>query len=291
MTPPSAILRLLRPAHWTKNLTAFAGVIFGGRLGEPWAIAVDLAVFFVLSAASSAVYVVNDLWDVEYDRAHPTKRLRPIASGAVGPGTARMVAAGLALVAVGASSWLGGGVFLCVVGYLSLNLTYSIELKHVILIDVVCIAIGFALRVLAGIYALGDLPTAWIVLCTFFLALFLGFGKRSAELDDAGAEAGARPVLDGYDRSLLDSLLDGSATTAILTYALFTATSGKNPSLIVTVPIVYYGITYYRRLLSTSGHGAEPEQVLLHDRVIQGCVLVWLLSFVAVSYGRLHFFR
>jgi 4-hydroxybenzoate polyprenyltransferase len=286
-----AALRLLRPSHWTKNLTAFAGVVFGGRLGEPWAIAVDFAVFVVLCAASSAVYVVNDLCDVEYDRAHPTKRHRPIASGEVAVGTARALAAALAVGSVVASFFFGFGASLCVIAYLVLNLAYSFRLKHVFLIDVLCIALGFALRVLAGIYALGDLPTAWIVLCAFFLALFLGFGKRRTEIGDGASERDVRPVLENYDRGMLDSLLDGSAATAILTYALFTATSGKNPSLIVTVPIVWYAITYYRRLLETTGHGAEPEQILLRDRVIQTCVAVWLASFVVIAYGELHFFR
>lgn len=287
----SALVRLVRPTHWTKNLTAFAGVIFGGRLGEPWAIATDFAVFVALTMASSAVYIMNDIYDVEFDRAHPTKRTRPIASGEVSIGTASLVGGLLAALALVGSLFLGLGAFVCILTYLVMNALYSVKLKHVMLIDVMCIAMGFALRVLAGVYALGDLPTAWIVLCGFFLALFLGFGKRRGELGQQQGDADARPVLYGYDRALLDSLLDGSATTAILTYALFTATSGKNPSLIITVPIVYYAITYYRRLLQTSGQGTEPEQILLRDRVIQACVVVWLLSFVLISYGDLHLFR
>lgn len=287
----SPVVRLLRPSHWTKNLTAFAGVIFGGRLLEPWAIALDFAVFVVLSLVSSAVYIMNDIYDVEFDRAHPTKRDRPIASGEVSVAQARTLAWTITAVALVSSFFLGLGTALCVIVYLLMNVLYSAKLKHVMLIDVMCIATGFALRVLAGVYVLGDLPTAWIVLCVFFLALFLGFGKRRGELEQQEADADARPVLYGYDRALLDSLLDGSATTAILTYALFTATSGKNPSLIVTVPIVYYAITYYRRLLQTPGQGTEPELVLLRDRVIQGCVAAWLISFVIISYGDLHFFR
>lgn len=285
------LVRLLRPTHWTKNLTAFAGVIFGGRLAEPWAIVVDFAVFVILSLASSAVYVMNDICDVEFDRAHPTKKDRPIASGEVSLAGAKTLAWVLAILALVSSFLLGLGTGLCVVVYLAMNVAYSTRLKHVLLIDVMCIATGFALRVLAGVYALGDLPTAWIVLCVFFLALFLGFGKRRGELEQQTSDAQARPVLYGYDRSLLDSLLDGSATTAILTYALFTATSGKNPSLIVTVPIVYYAITYYRRLLQTPGQGTEPEMILLRDRVIQVCVIAWLASFVVISYGNMHFFR
>ncbi len=291
MTNLPPLLRLLRPTHWTKNLSAFAGAIFGGRLDEPWAVWTDFGVFLVLSVASSAVYVFNDLADIEHDRAHLTKRRRPLAAGEVAPSTARLVGGLLLVLALGSSAWLGGSVLACVLAYLVLNFFYSKSLKHVVLVDVVCIALGFALRVLAGIYALGDLPTVWIILCTFFLALFLAFGKRRAELLDAEEDPQARPVLGGYDRRFLDSLLDSSATTVILTYALFTATSGKNPSLIVTVPIVYYAILHYRRMLQTTGQGAAPEQVLLHDRVIQICIGVWLATFLVISYGDLHFFR
>ncbi len=291
MMATSPVLRLMRPTHWTKNLAVFAGVVFGGRLGEPWAILIDAAAFVILSAASSAIYILNDLADVEYDRAHPRKRHRPIASGEVTPATARSVATVLGGGALLSSLALGATTFWCVFAYVALNLLYSIRLKHIVLVDVICIALGFALRVLIGIYALGDLPTAWIVLCGFFLALFLGFGKRRAEVGESGTESSSRPVLERYDTSVLDSLLDGSATMAILAYSLFTATSGKNPSLVVTVPIVYFAITHYRRLLSTSGHGADPVEILLGDRLIQGCLVLWLLVFVAISYGELHFFR
>ncbi len=286
----NALIRLIRPTHWTKNLAAFAGAIFGGRIGQPWALATDFCVFVVFSMASSAVYILNDLCDVEYDRVHPTKRFRPIASGEVSRGTAAAIGAVLAALSILGSYFLGLGTWLCVLGYLSMNALYSIRLKHVLLVDVICIAIGFALRVLAGVYALGDLPTAWIVICAFFLALFLAFGKRRAELGEASDDIESRPVLNRYDARFLDSLLDGSATTAILTYALFTASSGKNPSLIVTTPIVYFAVTYYRRLLQTSSEGAQPEQILLNDRVIQGCVVAWLLTFIIIWYGDLRFF-
>ena len=290
MTLPP-LLRLTRPSHWTKNLTAFAGVIFGNRLGEPWAIGLDFAVFLVLILASSAVYIANDLVDIDRDRQHPTKKRRPLASGEVQPTTATTLAWALAVAAIAGSWLLGAAVWVCVLLYLAINVAYSRWLKHIVLADVLCIAIGFALRILAGIYVLGDLPTAWIILCGFFLALFLGYGKRLAEIKNNAADSGARPVLERYDRNFLESLVDGSALASILSYALFTATSGKNPSLIVTVPLVYIAITYYRRLLETSTEGSEPEGILLGNRVIQGCIALWLLTFILISYGDLHFFR
>lgn len=288
--PP--LLRLLRPQQWTKNLAAFAGVIFGGRITEPGSIALDLLVALTFVAASSATYVFNDLRDVELDRQHPMRRLRPLAAGEVERATAQRLGlalgAGALLVALG----LGGATFLCLAAYLLINFLYSAGLKHVPLLDVTCIALGYVLRVLAGIYVLGDVPTAWITLCTFFLALFLGFSKRRSELV-AGAtpDGGSRPVLREYGRDILDSLLNSSAVMAVMSYAMFTATSGKSPTLIVTVPIVYYAITHYTRLVLHEDRGEEPDQILLRDRTIQVSILLWLVCFIAIFYGHVSLFR
>lgn len=288
--PP--LLRLLRPQQWTKNLAAFAGVIFGGRLGEPGSILLDLLVVVTFTAASAATYVFNDLRDVEYDRRHPTRRLRPLASGEVDRGSALKLAAILALGALVLALLLGRATFLCLALYLAINVLYSSGLKHVPLLDVTCIAMGYVLRVLAGIYVLGDMPTAWITLCTFFLALFLGFSKRRSELVASSSPNGdSRPVLRGYGRDILDSLLSGSAIMAVMSYAMFTATSGKSPTLIVTVPIVYYAITHYTWLVLQEDRGEEPDQILLRDRTIQISIVLWLLCFVAIFYGHVTLFR
>ena len=173
-----------------------------------------------------------------------------------------------------------------------INVAYSSGLKHVPLLDVCCIAMGYVLRVLAGIYVLGDMPTAWITLCTFFLALFLGFSKRRSELVTSERPVGdSRPVLLGYGRDTLDSLLNGSAMMAVMSYAMFTATSGKSPTLIVTVPIVYYAIMHYTRLVLHEDRGEEPDQILLRDRTIQVSIVLWLVCFVAIFYGHVTLFR
>jgi 4-hydroxybenzoate polyprenyltransferase len=180
----------------------------------------------------------------------------------------------------------------CLAAYGALNVAYSWRWKHVPVLDVCCIAFGYVLRVLAGVLVLGDVPTSWILLCTFFLALFLGFTKRRAELVDPERGAGEqRPVLDAYDRPFLDSLVDSSATMAVMTYALFTATSGKNPSLIVTVPVVYYAIVHYRRVAQHSGFGQEPDRILLRDHTLQVCIALWLALFVLIFYGDWTFVR
>ena len=288
--PP--LLRLLRPQQWTKNLAAFAGVIFGGRITEPGSILLDLMVVLVFTAASAATYVFNDLRDVEYDRQHPVRRHRPLAAGDVDRGTASRTALVLAVAALVVAALLGKATFLCLVLYLAINALYSTALKHVPLLDVCCIAMGYVLRVLAGIYVLGDMPTAWITLCTFFLALFLGFSKRRSELVTAKVpHEDSRPVLRGYQLDVLDTLLNGSAIMAIMSYAMFTATSGKSPTLIVTVPIVYYAIMHYTRLVLQEDRGEEPDQVLLRDRTIQISILLWLACFVAIFYGHVTLFR
>jgi 4-hydroxybenzoate polyprenyltransferase len=287
-----AVVRLLRPQQWPKNLVALAGVVFGGRLGEPGSVALDLAVVGLFVLASAATYAYNDVRDAEFDRRHPRKRVRPVASGAVGEGAARGLAVALALAALLGGAALGVLTFACLALYLGNSAAYSLWLKHVPLLDVTSLALGYVLRVLASIYVFGDVPTAWIVLCTFFLALFLAFGKRHAEFVAYEQHAHAqRPVLLAYDRELLATLRNSSATMAVMTYALFTATSGKNPSLIVTVPIVYFAIMYYLRLTTTTASGEEPDRILLHDRVIQASIVLWLLCFVGIFYGQVELFR
>jgi len=287
-----ATLRLLRPQQWTKNLACMAGVVFGGRLGQPHAVLLDVLVVATFTLAAAAVYVVNDLLDLAHDRQHPTKRMRPLAAGEVSTTQAGVLALVLTAVAGAGAVGLGRGTMACLAAYGALNMVYSLRWKHVPVLDVCCIAFGYVLRVLAGIVVLGDVPTSWIVLCTFFLALFLGFTKRRAELvDPERGGTDQRPVLDAYDPGFLDSLVDSSATMAVMTYALFTATSGKNPSLIVTVPIVFYAIVHYRQVAQRSGFGQEPDRILLRDRTLQGCLVLWLAAFVLIFYGDWTFVR
>jgi len=286
------LIALLRPQQWTKNLAALAGVIFGGRITQGDAILRDLLVVVVFIAASSATYIFNDLQDLDYDRQHPRKRLRPLAAGQVPAAVAGAVAAALAAGAVGVAAALNVKTLACVGAFLALNVLYSLRLKHVPLLDVTSIALGYVLRVLAGIYVLDDVPTAWITLCTFFLALFLAIGKRRTEFVQYQAQGSRyRPVLAAYDLETLDALFNSSATMTVVSYALFTATSGKNPSLIVTVPIVYYATMHYKRLGFARQQTGEPEQVLLKDLTIQVSVVLWLLCFIAIFYGEVTLFR
>jgi len=225
-----AWLRLLRPHHWTKNLACLAGVLFSGRFVDTGADERALWTFGVFCAASSAAYALNDVFDRERDRRHPRKRLRPVASGAVSVPAAVGVGAVLAATALAGAWALGFPVLACLLFYVANNLAYSAGLKHLPLFDVLSIAMGFVLRLLAGVYVVGELPTTWITLCAFFLALFLGFGKRRAELGALGEQTNdQRPVLAQYTLSYLDYLLNSSAVMAVICYALFTTSPEKNP--------------------------------------------------------------
>ena len=289
--PARAIVRLLRPHQWTKNLLCFAGVAFSGRFVEPAVSLRALATFAVFCAASSAIYAFNDVMDRQRDRRHPAKRNRPVASGAIAASTASVIAAALAAASLGGAVALGYDVLLWLALYVANSLAYTLTFKHAALLDVLSIAIGFVLRLLAGCYAVDVMPTSWIVLCTFFLAMFLAAAKRRAELA-AGAddENARRPVLAKYSVQYLDSLVNNSAAMAVMCYALFTIV--KNPTLVVTVPIVFYGIMHYKRMVMVDAAGEEPDRALLRDVRIQLAIGLWLAVFSLVMYLEVrHGFR
>jgi 4-hydroxybenzoate polyprenyltransferase len=288
------LLRLLRPRQSLKNVFCLAGVLFGpGQLtnGRSWVL--DLLTALIFSVASSAVYMFNDIIDRERDRVHPRKRKRPIASGDVGVAAASALAVLLAIAAVAGAAWLNLGVLACTLLYLANNLGYSLGLKHRALFDVFCIAFGFVLRLLAGIYALDSIPTAWITLCTFFLSVFLGSCKRRAELARMRGvqdQVHQRPVLSKYTLPYLDQLVNNGAVMAVTCYAMFTITSHKNPSLVITVPIVFFAVMHYKRLVLSFDYGEDPERLVVRDVRLVASGLLWLIVYLAVIHLDLHMF-
>ena len=290
-----ALLLALRPKQWTKNLLVFAGVVFSLRIGEPTLLLRAVAGFFAFSLLAGTVYLLNDLRDIEADRLHPRKRKRPLASGRLPVGVARLALVPLVAVVFALSWWLGIG-FCAVAGiYLLMNLAYSLGLKHQVLIDVFVVATGFVLRAIAGVELM--LPVApdtalspWLLVCTFFGALFLALAKRRREIENAGSHAGEqRAVLQQYSAPLLDGLLLVTAATSLMSYALYTiwpATVAKfgTEALLYTVPIVAYGIFRYLYLTNASEKSEDPSQVLLTDRPMGVCVLLYLVVVVLVLY-------
>jgi len=277
--PP--LLKLLRPAQWTKNGFCLAGVVFSGHFHEPRAIAGAFLVFILFCAASSSVYIFNDLVDAERDAAHPLKFNRPIPSGTVSKRSAVALAAVLTAGVLATAAWFNVYVLACLAAYFGLNLAYTFLLKHLPIVDVHCIALGFVLRLLAGIYGVGALPTAWILLCTLGLALLLAASKRRSELAAIeGDDFRRRSVLRHYTLPLLDEMILTAKNVALLSYALFTVLSGKNPSLVLTVPIVYLALERYLFLVRVRQQGEHPEQILLGDRGIQLCLAAWIILYL-----------
>jgi 4-hydroxybenzoate polyprenyltransferase len=185
----------------------------------------------------------------------------------------------------------------CCVGYLVVNIAYSLKLKHLPIADAFCIALGFVLRLLAGIYVLNVLPLGWLILFTFFLSLFLGFAKRRAELvamEDQTDASERRPVLDHYSLTFLDGALDTSAALAIMCYALFVmlpSSLQQNPTLVVTVPFIVFMVLHYRRRLTHPKYRIEPNRIIYHDRVMQGVAMLWLITYVVIQQTGVRWFE
>lgn len=290
-----APLEALRPKQWTKNLLLFVGVIFSQHLSDMALLQRAMAGFVAFSLLSGSVYVLNDLMDVEADRQHPKKCKRPIASGRL-PVPLAWGMLPVILAAVGAISWWLGPAFMTVAGiYLASNLAYSFWLKHKVIIDVFLIANGFMLRAIAGVELIRQIQpdtllSPWLLVCTFFGALFLGVSKRRRELVNAGSNASEqRAVLRRYTPELLDVMLTVSASTTLMSYALYTmwpSTVEKfgTDRLLYTVPFVAFGVFRYLYLVRVSETSEDPSAVLLTDRPIQATVALFLVAVVWVLY-------
>jgi 4-hydroxybenzoate polyprenyltransferase len=290
-----ALIQELRPRQWTKNLLLFAGVLFSQQAGHSELLLRAAAGFVAFSLLAGAVYLLNDLRDIEQDRMHPKKRLRPIASGRLSVRAAWAAAAVLLVIVGGLSTWLGLQFSIVAAAYLIMNFTYSHGLRDHVLLDVFFIALGFVLRAIAGVELLRPLSpetalSPWLLVCTFFGALFLALAKRRREMANAGEDAGRRrAVLLHYTPALLDGLLVVSAASSIMSYALYTiwpATVAKfnTEALLYTVPFVTYGIFRYLYLVRASETTEDPSQVLLTDRPLIICVALYLVAVVLILY-------
>jgi 4-hydroxybenzoate polyprenyltransferase len=282
-----AYLRLMRPHQWIKNGFVFLGVVFGHAWEDPVLAGEVLALFVAFCFASSAVYVVNDIADREADRLHPTKRFRPLAQGDIGVRSAFGLCVALVLAGLALASSVSHSALLIVIAYIVLNLAYSAGLKHVPILDVFMIASGFMLRILAGTMGIGIPPSQWLLLCGLMLTLFLGFGKRRAELvavtgsGNSDGASGQRASLDGYSRTLLDLLITVSVAGSAIGYALYTvdaktiAVHGTD-RLIFTLPFVLYGLFRYLQVMYSKGGGGDPAWEVLHDPHLIAATAGWL---------------
>ncbi len=285
----SSLLRSLRPGQWTKNLVIFAAIIFGERLLDSVAMTRVSLAFLAFCALSSSVYLVNDLVDRVSDQQHPLKRARPIASGTVSARLATWSALGLAALALGLAFFLGWPFFATAVAYGVLQLGYTWGLKHVVILDVLTISIGFVLRALAG-GAVIDVPISnWLLLCTILLALFLALSKRRQEIVALEEQARRhRPALAEYTVPLLDQMIGIVTTSTLMAYAFYTMsddTIGKfGDGLILTMPFPLYGVFRYLYLLYRKDGGGDPSELLLTDRPLLTCVALWTVAVALIIY-------
>jgi 4-hydroxybenzoate polyprenyltransferase len=282
-SPSRAALVALRPRQWVKNLLLFGGIIFAAEVDDPVRWRQALTAFVAYCAASSAAYLVNDLRDVEADRAHPGKRDRPIARGELHVRAAAVLAGALLAVAIALATWLGPASLACLVGFVALQVAYSLGLKHVVLVDVLAIAALFVIRAAAGAVAVDVRISPWLLVCTGLLALFLALGKRRAELSLVAAEgAPGRRVLAGYSTGFLDRMLVAVACVTAAAYVLYCLTARDSYGLVVTVPFVIFGLGRYLHLIREAERGEEPENVLLGDMPILLTVAVWAVACAAI---------
>lgn len=280
----------LRPKHWVKNFFVFLPLIFGHKLFDAGAFLDVAASFFLFCMASSAVYLVNDLIDLENDRAHPTKRMRPIASGKVEAREALPAAAVLAGTALALAAILNGRVAWILAGYLVFNVLYTRVLKNLVIIDVFCLSLFFILRILAGTYAAEVAVSRWILLMAGLLALFLGFNKRRQELQMLGHKSDEhRAVLHKYSLYFIDQMVSVITASTVIAYTLYTLDARTirevgSDHMMLTVPFVYYGIFRYLYLLHKRKMDGDPTRVLLSDFPMQLNVVFWLMTAIAVVY-------
>lgn len=285
-----ALIKTMRPRQWTKNGFIFFGLIFDRQLFMVEPFLRTVAGFFLFCLMSSAVYLFNDIADVEADRNHPNKKSRPIASGKLPVRVASVAAMLLAFITIPLGYLLSPWFALILATYLLINLLYSRWLKHVAILDVFIISFGFVLRVAAGVILISPVErfSPWLYMLTVLFSLYIGLGKRRAELNLLAEGASAhRKVFDGYTLPLLDQYITIVSGMTIVAYSLYTFSAPNLPdnhSMMLTIPFVVYGIFRYLQLIQTGHAAGAPDEVALKDRPLQITVLLWGLTVIATFY-------
>jgi len=286
-----AITRSLRPHQWVKNSLIFGGLIFSRSLLHWEVVWLSISAFITFCLASSAVYLLNDLRDIEADRRHPTKRLRPLAAGELSPVSAGITMAALLIGSTLAALSLGWSFSVVLWTYLVLNVAYSMGLKRVVILDVMVVATGFVLRAVAGAVVIKVQPSPWLILCTLMLALLVVFGKRRHELSLLEGEArNHRASLDGYSIQFLDLMMGIAGASAVVTYALYTMADETvarfgTRHLVVTTPWVLYGVFRYLYLVHQRMEGGDPAYLFVTDRPTLVNGLMWVLVVCFILYA------
>lgn len=284
----AALIEAMRPKQWVKNGVVFAALMFDIKLFDIQKFAYVALAAVLFAMTSGAIYLFNDLLDVEADRHHPLKCKRPIASGRLSPMLAKAAIVVLALTVIPAAIALKPLFAGILATYVVVNIAYTFVLKHWVIIDVFVIAAGFVLRAAAGAVVIGVPISPWLYVCTVLLSLFIGFSKRRHELvlldDNAGSH---RKILDDYSPALLDELIAVVAAATIMAYSLYTFSAANLPedhSMMLTIPFVVYGLFRYLFLVHQKNSGGAPEQVLLDDLPLLISILLWGASAALILY-------
>jgi 4-hydroxybenzoate polyprenyltransferase len=284
------ILKAMRPKQWTKNVFIFAALVFDRKLLNVDAFLATLTAFLLFCLLASSVYIINDILDRESDRNHPVKKNRPIASGKLPIPLALAVAIILLLINLTGAYFLSIGFLLISAGYFLLNMLYTKWLKHIPIVDVMVIAACFVLRVAAGVSVVEvQMFSPWLYVVTTLLALYLGFGKRRAELSVLVNDnpQSHRKVLSGYSIALIDQYITVVSGSTIIAYSLYTFSAANLPDnnvMMLTIPFVLYGVFRYLHLIQMRNEGGEPEEILLKDRPLQATVLMWVVAVLVIFY-------
>jgi 4-hydroxybenzoate polyprenyltransferase len=284
------IIVSMRPGHWIKNLFIFAGLIFSGNLFHSEILFRVSYGFILFSLVASSIYIFNDIIDLEFDRTHPEKKNRPLAAGLLSVYAAYAGAIVLALAGLIGALALDRVFFAILLSYLIINFAYTIKVKKMVILDIMCIASGFVLRVIAGTELAKVMPSDWLILCTIMLSLFLGFSKRRHELATTGTDAlSHRKVLGDYSLSFLDQMIAVATACTVMSYALYTLSPQTvsrfgTRNLVFSIPFVIYGIYRYLYLIHQKNMGGNPTRELISDIPLLINALLWALLVVLIIY-------
>jgi 4-hydroxybenzoate polyprenyltransferase len=282
------LLKTMRPKQWVKNVIVYAGVVFAGKVFDVRSLGLATLGFILFCAISSAVYLLNDLVDIEKDRQHPRKKFRPLASGALKKNTA--IATMLILLAVGLPlSFYAQPLFgLTILAYFVMQIAYCFYLKNVVILDVFTIAAGFVMRAVAGALIVQVIVSPWLLVCTMLLALFLGLAKRRHELVLlADGASDHREILKEYSSELVQEMISVVTSSVVVAYSLYAITAPnlpKNNLMALTIPFVLYAIFRYLYLVYRKDEGGSPEELLLKDIPLLVCIMLWGLTSITILY-------
>lgn len=277
------LLKLMRPKQWIKNFFVFGALIFSYSFLNLNKTIAALIAFILFCLISSTVYIMNDILDVEKDRVHPKKRFRPIASGAISIKQASVALVVLLAISMISSFMINKGLFFILVLYFINNIFYSFKIKNIVILDVISIAVGFILRVIAGGVAIDVSLSGWILLCTFFISLFLGFEKRRNEIIKLEGKANEhRKILDDYSDELLKQFSDITLTCTVISYAMYTFVAYENAYMMITNIFVVYGLFRYKYLSMKKGQGGSPTETVMTDKSIIIDVILWVITSVVI---------